>query len=226
MGVDHFLANSRFIARRIEKVYGRSADVIPPPVDVDAFPVREKKEDFYLAASRMVPYKRMDVIVEAFARMPGRRLVVIGDGPEYGGVRAKAGPNVEFLGHAPFEVLVDHLQRARAFVFAALEDFGILPVEAQACGTPVIAYGRGGSLETVIGPDGSEPTGAFFFEQTPDAVAAAVDAFEKSASQVSARACRANAERFSRERFRERIRTFIDRSLLEHHQRIHTCNFS
>lgn len=208
-GVDHFVANSRFIARRIDKVYRRSADVIHPPVDVSGFEFREDKEPFYLTASRMVPYKRMDIIVAAFRRMPNRRLVVIGDGPEYDRVRDEAGPNVEFLGHAPFSVLVDHLQRARAFVFAALEDFGILPVEAQACGTPVIAYGRGGALESVRGEEQGEATGLFFKEQTPEAIVDAVERFEDKDSSFSPHACRRQAERFSQERFRLEMSSYI-----------------
>lgn len=167
-GVDEFLANSRFIARRIHRVYGREATVIYPPVDVDAFSLCETKEDFYLTASRMVPYKRMDLIVEAFAAMPDKTLVVIGDGPDFEKIRAKTTPNVRLMGYQPFSVLLDHMQRAKAFVFAAEEDFGIAPVEAQACGTPVIAFGKGGALETVrgLGVADSEPTGVFFDEQS------------------------------------------------------------
>lgn len=148
-GVDDFIAISGFIARRIQKVYRRDATVIYPPVDTDGFALRPDKEDFYLTASRLVPYKKIDLIVEAFSALPDRRLVVIGDGPEMAKVRAKAGPNVQLLGYQPFSVLKDHLQRARAFVFAAEEDFGIVPLEAQACGTPVIAYGKGGSLSLI-----------------------------------------------------------------------------
>lgn len=149
-GVDAFIANSAFIARRIRKVYRREAQVIFPPVDLDRFQLHEHKEDFYLAASRMVPYKKMPLIAEAFAKMPGKRLVMIGDGPEIDRVRAVAGPNVSVLGYQGTEVLADHMRRARAFVFAAEEDFGIMPVEVQACGTPVIAFGRGGATETVL----------------------------------------------------------------------------
>ena len=156
--VDAFVANSHYVARRIAKTYRRHADVIHPPVDVDAFPYSETKEDFYLAASRVVPYKRLELIVEAFAATPHRRLVVIGDGPGLDGLRQKAAANTLLLGYQPFEVLADHMRRARAFVFAAEEDFGIIPVEAQACGTPVIAYGRGGSRETVV----EGRTGLFF----------------------------------------------------------------
>ena len=143
-GVDQFVANSSYIARRIRKIYGRDAAIIHPPVDIEAFTLVTEKEDFYVTASRMVPYKRMDLIVEAFAQMPDKRLVVLGDGPEMPKLKALAGPNVTLLGYQDDLVLRDHLQRARAFVFAAEEDFGILPVEALACGTPVIAYGRGG----------------------------------------------------------------------------------
>ena len=142
-GVDRFIAISHFIERRIRKLYRRESTVIYPPVDVERFTPGGPHEDFYVTASRMVPYKRMNLIVDAFTAMPERQLVVIGDGPEAKRIRAGAGSNVRFLGHQPFEVLRDHLRRARAFVFAAEEDFGIAPLEAQACGTPVIAYGKG-----------------------------------------------------------------------------------
>lgn len=208
--VDHFVANSQFIARRIKKVYQRRADVIFPPVDVQSFVVGEQKEDFYLTASRMVPYKKIDLIVEAFSRMPGKRLVVIGDGPEMKSIRAKAGPNVEILGYQPFAVLHDHMRRAKAFVFAAEEDFGIAPVEAQACGTPVIAFGKGGVLETVRELGQPHPTGIFFREQTVPAVVAAVREFEAHAGRFAARDCRTNAERFSIATFRERFMGYVE----------------
>ncbi|MEW5992854.1 MAG: glycosyltransferase family 4 protein, partial [Candidatus Zixiibacteriota bacterium] len=181
-GVDEFIAISNFIARRIWKVYRRESSVIYPPVDVGSFPLQEAKEDFYVTASRMVPYKKIDLIVEAFSAIPERRLVVIGDGPDFDKIRAKAGPNVELLGFKEQAVLRDYLQRARAFVFAAEEDFGIAPLEAQACGTPVIAYGKGGALETVVGmgrgDDGQAPTGIFFDRQSVDSLRQAVDLFE------------------------------------------------
>lgn len=213
-GVDHFIANSHFIARRIQKVYRRDAEVICPPVDVARFQLREDKEDFYLTASRMVPYKRIPLIVEAFSRMPDKRLVVIGEGPDFERARALATPNVSLLGYQSAEVLIDHMQRAKAFVFAAEEDFGITPVEAQACGTPVIAYGRGGSLETVRG-EGDAPTGLFFHEQTVPAIVAAVEAFEQRPQAISARACREHAERFSPESFRAAMKAAVDRTLAE-----------
>ncbi|MCP3705495.1 glycosyltransferase family 4 protein [Paraburkholderia sp. CNPSo 3274] len=202
--VDQFVANSEFIARRIQKVYQRQAEVVYPPVDVDAFELETTKEDFYVTASRLVPYKKIDLIVEAFARMPERRLVVIGDGPDMHKVRAKATPNVEVLGYQPFAVLHDRMRRAKAFVFAAEEDFGISVVEAQACGTPVIAFGKGGALETVR-DTGSRPTGLFFEEQNADAIIAAVDSFESDPGRFRAEDCRANAERFSSRHFREQF---------------------
>lgn len=210
-GVDEFLANSRFIARRIHRVYGRDATVIYPPVDVDAFSLSESKDDFYLTASRMVPYKRMDLIVEAFAAMPDKTLVVIGDGPDFEKIRAKAMPNVRFMGYQPFSVLRDHMQRAKAFVFAAEEDFGITPVEAQACGTPVIAFGKGGVLETVRGLDvvDYEPTGVFFDEQSVASIVKAVQCFESNQAQFIPATIRQHAEQFSVPHFRERYTRFV-----------------
>lgn len=160
-GVDYFIANSNFISRRVKKVYGREADVIYPPVDVDAFTLCEQKENFYLTASRMVPYKKVRIIVEAFNMMPEKKLIVIGDGPEFKNIKSIAGSNVQLMGYQPFEVLREKMQHAKAFVFASEEDFGIAPVEAQACGTPVIAYGKGGATETVR--MGDNATGVFFY---------------------------------------------------------------
>lgn len=209
-GVDNFVAISHFIGRRIDKVYRRSSDMIYPPVNVEGFTVHTQKEDFYLAASRMVPYKKMPLIVEAFSKMPGRRLVVIGDGPELSKCRALAGPNVEILGYQTDAVLRDNMQRAKGFLFAAEEDFGIAPLEAQACGTPVIAFGKGGALETVRGQNTAHPTGLFFKEQTVDALCNAVESFEALAvGVITAEACRENAERFSSARFREEFSAFV-----------------
>ena len=214
-GVDAFVANSDFIRRRIEKVYRREAQVIHPPVDIERFPLRDPampREDFFLTASRMVPYKRMPLIAEAFSRMPDLKLVVIGDGPELEHVRAKAGPNVQLVGYLPQAQMLGYMQRARAFVFAALEDFGITPVEAQACGTPVIAYGRGGSLETVCGEDTPDRgmTGLFFDEQTVDGLIDAVRRFLALPAPIRPEACRAHAERFSIGQFRQRMAACIE----------------
>ncbi len=152
--VDHFIANSHYIRDRIRRAYGKEATVIYPPVDVDAFHLNERKENYFLAVSRMVPYKKMDLIVEAFSEI-GLPLVVIGDGPDFEKVKNKAKKNIEFLGFQDDNVLKEYMQKARAFIFVAEEDFGIVPVEAQACGTPVIAFGKGGITETVIPLKGS-----------------------------------------------------------------------
>jgi glycosyltransferase involved in cell wall biosynthesis len=201
-GVDEFIANSHYIAKRVWRVYRRESTVIYPPVDVQAFEMYEKKEDYYFTASRMVPYKKIDLIVEAFAHMPDKKLIVIGDGPDMAKIKAKAVSNVILMGYQPFSVLKETMQKAKAFVFAAEEDFGIAPVEAQACGTPVIAFGKGGALETVI--DGK--TGVFFNEQTIESLTEAVQRFESMAFDISD--IRANALRFSNERFLEEIKNY------------------
>lgn len=209
-GVDHFIANSEFIARRIKKVYGREADVVYPPVDVDAYEICEDKEDFYLTASRMVPYKKIKLIVEAFNEMPDKQLVVIGDGPEYGKIKEIAKGNIVLMGYQPFAVLKEKMQKAKAFVFAAEEDFGITPVEAQACGTPVIAYGKGGALETIRGQECEDSTGLFFYRQTTEAIIEVVRSFEMLSTDIVPQICRNNAERFSTERFLTDMRSYID----------------
>ena len=215
-GVDAFIAISRFISRRIMKVYRRESMVIYPPVDTDFFTRGGERGEFYLTVSRLVPYKRVDMIVEAFAGMPDKQLVVIGDGPDAHKVKRKATANVMVLGHQPIDSVRDYLRRCRAFVFAAEEDFGIAPLEAQACGAPVIAYGRGGVRETVVpvGHSGGEhlraPTGVFFLEQTAEAVAAAVRHFEALGNEVLPEACRENAVRFGVERFRAEFKSYVD----------------
>ncbi len=214
-GVDYFIANSQFIARRIYKCYHRRADVIYPPVDVSGCACCEAKADFYLTVSRMVPYKRMDVLVKAFNKMPDKRLVVIGAGSELAKCRALAGSNVQLLGYQPTAVVRDYMQRAKAFCFAAEEDFGITPLEAQACGTPVIAFGRGGALETVRGLGAGAPTGVFFAQQTAEAVCAAVKEFEANRELFTAKNCRQNAERFAAERFCRELRAFVEEKCRE-----------
>jgi glycosyltransferase involved in cell wall biosynthesis len=203
-GVDKFVANSRFISRRIRKAYGRNADVIYPPVNIGAFNLQEEKQDYYLTASRLVPYKKIDLVVEAFAKMPGRELRVIGDGPEWAKIAAKATPNVKLLGYQENDALAAQMRGARAFIFPAQEDFGIVPVEAQACGTPVIGYARGGSTETVV--DGV--TGVLVDSQTPDAIRAAVCEFENRRFEPVK--IRQNAERFSIERFRKEFSELVE----------------
>jgi glycosyltransferase involved in cell wall biosynthesis len=212
-GVDEFVANSRYIARRIKKVYGRESRVIHPPVNIDNFTLHHAKEDFYLTASRMVPYKRIDLIVEAFQGLPDKKLFVIGEGPEWSKVQKKAGPNVTLLGYQPFNVLRDYLQRAKAFVFAAEEDFGILPVEAQACGTPVIAFGRGGALDSVRALGSAQPTGVFFSEQSPRSIREAVQAFEANVLKFDPEVVRHHAESFGEDCFRRKFSQFVEQSL-------------
>ena len=208
-GVDAIATNSKFIARRIWKTYRREAQVIYPPVDLDCFQLCDQKEDYYLTASRLVPYKQVGLIVEAFRQMPDRKLIVVGDGPELAEIRKAAAPNVNVLGYQPTPALVSLMQRARAFVFAAQEDFGIAPVEAQACGTPIIAYGRGGAVETVRGLDHPQPTGVFFGEQSSVAIIEAVTRFEQNAQRISPQNCRINAEQFKAERFRREFSAFV-----------------
>ncbi len=218
-GVDHFVANSEFIARRIAKVYRREARVIYPPVDTHAFTLQAQKKQFYVTASRMVPYKRVPLIVEAFASMPDRKLVVVGDGPDLARCKGLASPNVELVGYQSNEVLRQYLRDARAFVFAAEEDFGITLVEAQACGTPVIAYGKGGALETVRDVDSSSyPTGVLFSEQSVADIQDAVLRFEERRDAITAQACRSNAERFSIERFGREVANFVEHAWENHRE--------
>lgn len=204
--VDKFVANSHYVARRIAKTYRREAEVIYPPVDIDMYPFCEQKEDFYVTASRLVPYKKVDLIVEAFTKN-GLPLMVIGDGPDMKKLAKLAGKNVTMLGYQPQDKMTELMQRAKAFVFAADEDFGITPVEAQACGTPVIAYGRGGVTETVV--DGE--TGMFFKEQTPASLNAAVERFESMAATFEPELIRKHAEQFGIERFRREMLELVER---------------
>jgi len=215
--VDEFVANSAFVRERIARFYDRAAAVIHPPVDTDFFTQAGKADsDYYLAASRWVPYKRIDVIVAAFRELPERRLIVAGAGPEAARIKAAAGANVEFAGHVSRERMRALLRGARAFVFAAEEDFGILPVEAQACGTPVIAYGQGGARETLRGVGSDRPTGLFFDAQTPEAVAAAIRRFEALVPGIDPADCRANAMRFSTPRFAAEYTEFVERAWAAH----------
>ena len=212
-GVDHLVANSEFIARRISKTYRRDAHVIYPPVDLSAFEGPDGgngRENVFVTMSRLVPYKRVRTIVQAFRSLPDQRLVVIGTGPELDRVRRAAGPNVEVLGHQPREVVVDLMRRAVGFVYAAEEDFGIAAVEAQAAGTPVIAYGRGGLCETVNGLSSVSPTGVFFEAQTEEAIAAAVRQFLAVRPRMTARNCRTNARRFGAARFRSEFTALVE----------------
>lgn len=206
--VDYFIANSRFIATRIHKSYRRESTVIYPNVDVVSFPLNEMKEDFYFTASRLVPYKRLALIAEAFAEMPDKRLIIIGDGPERSKVEkvASSAGNIEYLGYQEYQVLKDHMMKAKAFVFAAEEDFGIVPLEAQACGTPVIAFGKGGALDTVI----DNKTGVYFHTQETAAIIEAVHKFEANQGQLfNASKIRAHAMNFSTDVFKRNFKQFV-----------------
>lgn len=202
--VDHFVANSNHIARRIKKVYNREAEVIYPPVDINKFQLETNKEDYYLTASRMVPHKKIKIIAQAFSKMKDKKLIILGDGPEMKQIKSFATSNIELLGHVEYQDLVSYLQKAKAFVFAAEEDFGIAPVEAQACGTPVICLGKGGCAETII----NKETGLFFYNQDHEDIIEAVKAFEKIDFDYNV--VRNNAIRFSKERFEKEFEAFVN----------------
>ena len=204
--VTQFIANSAFVAERIKRCYGRDATVIHAPVSLEDFSYSETKEDYYLVVSQLVPYKRIDLAVKAFNEN-GRSLIVIGEGSELKTLKEFAKSNVKFLGRQPFSVLKDHYSRAKAFVFPGIEDFGITPLEAMASGTPVIAYGEGGLLETVVQGE----TGEFFFDQTADSLNEAIEKFENSTT-AKAQACRLRAEAFSPEVFRAKMKSFLRES--------------
>ena len=209
--VDAFVAISRYIAERIGRCYGRDAAVIYPPVDSPAtVPLVARDPDLYVTVSRLVPYKRIDVIAAAFRTLPHRRLVIVGEGSERARIEAAAGANVTLAGQLPDSDRNALLARAQAFVFAADEDFGIAPIEAQAHGTPVIGYRRGGLTETIAGLENERPTGVFFDEQTAEAIADAVRTFERVRDRIDAQACRANAQRFASSRFDAEFLAFVE----------------
>lgn len=218
--VDHFVAISHFVARRIRRVYGREADVIYPPVNTEFFRPGGKKEEFYLAASRLVSYKKIDLLVQAFSTMPDRKLVVIGDGPEMGKIRKIASPNIELMGYQPDSVLLEMMQKAKAFLFAAIEDFGIMPLEAIAAGTPVIALRKGGIAELV---DELE-TGIFFEEQTIASIRDAVERFERIEGWA-AQLLRSRALYFSRERFRNEFNSYVEEKKIKFKEKLHENSY-
>ena len=212
--VDYFIANSAHVSRRIAKHYRRSAEVIYPPVDTTLFNIANKQDDFYLMVGQMVKYKRPDLAVAAFSRL-GKPLIVIGEGDELGRLKKIAGPTVRFLGRQPFSVIQEHYSRCRAFIFPGEEDFGITPVEAQASGRPVIAFGKGGALETVV----EGKTGVFFLEPTVDCLIDSVLKFESMAGRFSPTVIRNHSLGFDKSVFSNRIKQFIESKLAEHFEK-------
>lgn len=206
---DYLLANSNYIAEKLKRIYNRESTVIYPPVDVDKFSCVEQKDDYYFVASRLVPYKKIDLIVEAFAQMPDKRLIIAGTGPELNKLKNNFLVNVEFVGYQDEKALKELMQKAKAFVFSAEEDFGIVVVEAMACGTPVIALNKGGTAETVI--DGK--TGILFDEQTVEDIKDAVKRFEKIENQFNHKEIAEHTKKFSRQIFEEKMKNYVDEKI-------------
>ncbi len=218
-GVHEFVAISRHIADRIRRVYGRAADVIHPPVDVERFRISERVDDYYLVVGALVPYKRVDLAIAAATRL-GRRLLVVGTGPQARSLRALAGPTVEFLGWRHDRDVAALYARCRALLFPAVEDFGITPLEAAAAGRPTIALARGGALETMVGLGAGEPpTAVFFGEQTVEALVEAIRTFEASEDRFDPKALRVRAELFDRPVFKRRLLAYLEARWREFHAR-------
>lgn len=205
MRPDYLIANSHYVQSRIAKVYRRPAKVIYPPVEIDKFSLCKEKKDYYVTVSRMVPYKKIDLIVDAFNRMQDKELIIIGDGPELPKIKRKGGGNIKIMGYQPFPVVLRYVQEAKGFVYAAEEDFGIAVVEAMACGTPVIAYRRGGTGETVI--DGE--TGMLFEKQTVESIIEVINKFENHNSWNYDK-IRKRSEDFSKRRFQTELGLFLE----------------
>ncbi len=211
--VDAFIANSNNIAKRIKKVYRRESTVVYPPLFTDKFPLVSLKEDYYVSASRLVPYKKVELAILAFKKLPNKRLKIIGDGPEYLKLRqlAKGSPNIEMLGFLEEADFSSVIGKAKAFINSSFEDFGIAPVEAQACGTPIIGYAKGGVLETTI----ENNTAIYFHEQTPEAIIEAVEKFEK-ATLWTAQEIHKYASSFNNERFAKEFTKVVEQCLSSH----------
>ena len=203
--VDHFIANSNFVKERIKRIYKKDAKVVYPPVDTSKFKLNEKKDEFYLTASRLVPYKKTKLIVEAFNAMSDKKLVVIGSGEEYEDIKKIAKENIAVLGYQKDEVLIEYMQKAKGFIYAAVEDFGIVPIEAHSCGTPVIALNDGGTAETVV----EGVNGIHFQKQGVQEIVEAVRRFERLDFDHYEIA-KATACKYKKEQFQEEIKTFID----------------
>ena len=203
--VDYFMANSNYIKKRIKKVYGKDSEVIYPPVDTEKFKCETQKDNYYLTASRLVPYKRIDLIAQAFTNMPDKKLIIVGDGPEEKKIKTHSGKNIEFVGYQHVEALVKYMQKAKAFIFAADEDFGIMVVEALSCGTPVIAFNKGGVMETIKNGE----SGVLFNEQSVDSIIDAVKTFEKKENNFDSISLSNYAKQFDRKMFEEKYNKFV-----------------
>lgn len=212
--VDHFIANSHFVKRRIAKIYGRDSTVIYPPVDVDRFTFHEKKEDYYLTVCRLVSYKKVDLIIDCFNALKNKKLIIIGDGPLLEEYKRRAGPNIILLGPSSDATVLEYMQNARAFVYAAMEDFGISPVEAMAVGTPVIAFGKGGTKETVI----PGKTGVYFEKQEKKELTEAILAF--NALTFDPYFIREHAMQYSKKRFKQEYFSFVETKWEEHRKKM------
>jgi glycosyltransferase involved in cell wall biosynthesis len=212
--VDYFVCNSDNVRKRIKKYYRRDAKVIYPPVDVERYRPMETKKDYYLMVSQLVSYKRVDLAIKAFNEL-GKELIIIGKGPELNRLKKNAGSNIKFVGWIEDSALAKYYAEAKAFIFPGEEDFGITPVEAQACGTPVIGFGKGGLLETVVGGQ----TGIFFEKQEPESLIAAVDRFESTKNDFEKGNIRKNSLKFSIKKFEDKFQEFAE-SKFEEHQKI------
>jgi glycosyltransferase involved in cell wall biosynthesis len=211
-GVTQFIANGQTVQRRIREAYGRESIIIHPPVDTDFYQTHPSRprEDFYLVVSALVPNKRIDLAVLA-AKQLNRLLIVIGTGPDEGALRSLAGPQTRFLGSCSDEEIRDHYQRCRALLFPGEEDFGMVPIEANACGAPVIAFGRGGATETILPPEASpDPTGIWFSEPTTESLVQAMQRFESNPALIRPLDCRKQAEHFSKGRFNREMMALLD----------------
>lgn len=205
--VDYFIANSKYVANRIKKTYKKDSHVIYPPVNTNKFLYKEDKKEFYLTASRLVPYKKTKLIVEAFNSMPNKKLFVIGDGDEFENIKKIAKENITILGYKETEEIIVYMQDAKAFIYAAVEDFGIVPIEAMACGTPVIALNDGGTKETVE----NFKTGIHFQEQTKESIINAVNSFEQN--DFNHKDISQNAQKYSIDRFKKEFKNFVEKKI-------------
>lgn len=203
---DYYIANSNYMAKRIKKYYGKDSTVIYPPVELDKFRPSEKKENYYILISRLVPFKRVEIVVQAFNSMPDKKLLIIGDGPEMKNLKSTSNNNIEYLGFVSHDKVVNYLAKAKAFVFASEEPFGIAYVEAQACVTPVIAFERGGASEIIL----NEKQGVLYKEQSSESLISAIQCFEQNEKLLDSESMLANAKRFSKERFKKEYKSFVE----------------